>query len=343
MPPAKVKIERIDGHRMRQNTFHKRKHGLIKKAIELTILCDCDCAIILRPSASAEKASLSARDGPLVAYSNVNIQRMMQECWPDIMTQPQITNAEYAKLSKDEEAVNSVTASTATAAAAERTKSQSSSCAPSAQMQKPAGAYEQQAMTIGHSINPSQLSFLTDPRQRDDPDGLKAAAMQGQMGQQQFNSIANFMQWESAQSSQLLQGFNHPQVFQHQAMQGPGHGMVKGALNPAWALGARGPMPDLTSVDGALNAPFGMAGKMLFPGQQQGMVQFSNPPTSMGQTTGQGGAATQSSNCSGGNQGGDGKDQQQWGYSGQQQQQGPDGQDQKQVKSMFFQPIRGVP
>lgn len=43
MPPNKVRIERIEGNRMRQNTFHKRKLGLIKKAIELTV-----CAPITR-------------------------------------------------------------------------------------------------------------------------------------------------------------------------------------------------------------------------------------------------------------------------------------------------------
>jgi|SaaInl85LU_5_DNA_1037374.scaffolds.fasta_scaffold170978_2 hypothetical protein len=37
MPPNKVRIERIEGNRMRQNTFHKRKLGLIKKAIELSV------------------------------------------------------------------------------------------------------------------------------------------------------------------------------------------------------------------------------------------------------------------------------------------------------------------
>ena len=31
MPPSKVKIERITDDRTRQNTFHKRKLGLIKK------------------------------------------------------------------------------------------------------------------------------------------------------------------------------------------------------------------------------------------------------------------------------------------------------------------------
>mmetsp|Transcript_35691 Transcript_35691/g.87793 ORF Transcript_35691/g.87793 Transcript_35691/m.87793 type:complete len:365 (-) Transcript_35691:196-1290(-) len=111
MPPAKVRIERIDGQRMRQNTFHKRKLGLIKKAIELTVLCDCDCAILLRPSSTS---SLSTRDGRLVAYSNRDIETMIRECADDLISTTQLTNAEYAKLTKDQDAIEQVAAATNT-------------------------------------------------------------------------------------------------------------------------------------------------------------------------------------------------------------------------------------
>jgi len=43
----KIKIERIENDRNRTATFTKRKHGLIKKAMELSILCDCEIALIV--------------------------------------------------------------------------------------------------------------------------------------------------------------------------------------------------------------------------------------------------------------------------------------------------------
>ncbi|PRP81576.1 hypothetical protein PROFUN_01083 [Planoprotostelium fungivorum] len=43
----KISIERITNERNRQATFTKRKNGLIKKAMELSILCDCEIALII--------------------------------------------------------------------------------------------------------------------------------------------------------------------------------------------------------------------------------------------------------------------------------------------------------
>jgi len=43
----KIQIIRIENERNRQATFTKRKNGLIKKAMELSILCDCEIALIV--------------------------------------------------------------------------------------------------------------------------------------------------------------------------------------------------------------------------------------------------------------------------------------------------------
>lgn len=43
----KIKIEKIANERNRQATFFKRKNGLFKKAMELSILCDCDVALLV--------------------------------------------------------------------------------------------------------------------------------------------------------------------------------------------------------------------------------------------------------------------------------------------------------
>ena len=47
MGRKKIRITKILDERSRAATFAKRKHGLLKKAIELSILCDCEIALII--------------------------------------------------------------------------------------------------------------------------------------------------------------------------------------------------------------------------------------------------------------------------------------------------------
>jgi len=47
MGRKKIQITRIQDERNRQVTFTKRKFGLMKKAYELSVLCDCEIALII--------------------------------------------------------------------------------------------------------------------------------------------------------------------------------------------------------------------------------------------------------------------------------------------------------
>uniref|UniRef100_A0A3Q2XJZ5 MADS-box domain-containing protein n=1 Tax=Hippocampus comes TaxID=109280 RepID=A0A3Q2XJZ5_HIPCM len=47
MGRKKIQITRIVDERNRQVTFMKRKFGLMKKAYELSVLCDCEIALIV--------------------------------------------------------------------------------------------------------------------------------------------------------------------------------------------------------------------------------------------------------------------------------------------------------
>uniref|UniRef100_A0A8C5K8C3 Myocyte enhancer factor 2B n=1 Tax=Jaculus jaculus TaxID=51337 RepID=A0A8C5K8C3_JACJA len=51
MGRKKIQISRILDQRNRQVTFTKRKFGLMKKAYELSVLCDCEVALIIFNSA----------------------------------------------------------------------------------------------------------------------------------------------------------------------------------------------------------------------------------------------------------------------------------------------------
>lgn len=47
MGRGKIVIKRIDNTTNRQVTFSKRRNGLLKKARELSILCDAEIALII--------------------------------------------------------------------------------------------------------------------------------------------------------------------------------------------------------------------------------------------------------------------------------------------------------
>ena len=47
MGRKKIIIRKIQDERSRHATFAKRKNGLIKKAMELSVLCGCEIALVM--------------------------------------------------------------------------------------------------------------------------------------------------------------------------------------------------------------------------------------------------------------------------------------------------------
>uniref|UniRef100_A0A7S0I1E5 MADS-box domain-containing protein n=1 Tax=Hanusia phi TaxID=3032 RepID=A0A7S0I1E5_9CRYP len=97
MPFGKTKIERIPDDRTRQNTFHKRKMGLMKKAIELSILCDCEIAMVIK-----SKPTANCKDGRLLAYCSSDLKALLEQCL-DNLPQQIYSNEEYSRFGKDKD------------------------------------------------------------------------------------------------------------------------------------------------------------------------------------------------------------------------------------------------
>ncbi|KAL1448961.1 hypothetical protein WDU94_000209 [Cyamophila willieti] len=68
-----VKISRITDERNRQVTFNKRKFGVMKKAYELSVLCDCEIALIIFSSSNKLYQYASTdMDKVLLKYTEYN-------------------------------------------------------------------------------------------------------------------------------------------------------------------------------------------------------------------------------------------------------------------------------
>jgi len=77
MGRKKIKIERITDERNRQVTFNKRKNGLLKKAMELSLLCDSSVALVIMNNSPTAKERVfeycsSEIDKHLVRYVDVS-------------------------------------------------------------------------------------------------------------------------------------------------------------------------------------------------------------------------------------------------------------------------------
>jgi len=66
MGRKKIQIEKIADDRNRQVTFTKRKFGLFKKSYELSVLCECDIAVII------------FKNGKLYQFSSTDIEKIIQ-------------------------------------------------------------------------------------------------------------------------------------------------------------------------------------------------------------------------------------------------------------------------
>ncbi|KAK2992050.1 hypothetical protein RJ640_000294 [Escallonia rubra] len=63
MGRGKIEIKRIENSTNRQVTYSKRKNGIIKKAKEITVLCDCSISIIIFASSGKMNEFCSAKNG----------------------------------------------------------------------------------------------------------------------------------------------------------------------------------------------------------------------------------------------------------------------------------------
>ena len=73
MGRKKIQIQRISDERNRQVTFTKRKFGLMKKAYELSVLCDCEIALIIFTSNNKlYQYASSDMDKVLLKYTEYN-------------------------------------------------------------------------------------------------------------------------------------------------------------------------------------------------------------------------------------------------------------------------------
>lgn len=70
MGRKKIQIEKIKDERSRSVTFQKRKIGIMKKAMELSILCDCEIALVI----------YATNDKCITFSTNGNFEEMVRKC-----------------------------------------------------------------------------------------------------------------------------------------------------------------------------------------------------------------------------------------------------------------------
>lgn len=72
MGRRKIKIQPIEDERNKQVTFLKRKHGLMKKAYELSVLCNCEVAVMIFSNNKLMQYSSKDMDTLLMKYTQVD-------------------------------------------------------------------------------------------------------------------------------------------------------------------------------------------------------------------------------------------------------------------------------
>ncbi|CAM0139117.1 hypothetical protein VKS41_007852 [Umbelopsis sp. WA50703] len=89
MGRKKIKIQPIKDDRNKQVTFLKRKYGLMKKAYELSVLCDCEIALIIFNS-----------NNKLVQYASTEIDKILMKYTEYSEPHESRSNQDFANLSE---------------------------------------------------------------------------------------------------------------------------------------------------------------------------------------------------------------------------------------------------
>ena len=91
MGKKKITIKKIENNRQRQLTFYKRRNGLIKKAMELSLLCNSDVLLCIVENKKT-----------MVFSSSNNPESLINEkIIPNLKKNSFITTSNYSKFSKD--------------------------------------------------------------------------------------------------------------------------------------------------------------------------------------------------------------------------------------------------
>lgn len=120
MGRKKIEISRIEDERVRKVTFTKRKSGLMKKAMELSMLCDCEVGLIIfTPNPDNKLYKYASKDmdsvvrrvktatGPVESLHNAEYAAIYSKKGPKV---PQKTTAaeDAAKLSAVQDDLNAL-------------------------------------------------------------------------------------------------------------------------------------------------------------------------------------------------------------------------------------------
>ncbi|KAI9106880.1 hypothetical protein K1719_022408 [Acacia pycnantha] len=99
MAREKIKIKKIDNVTARQVTFSKRRRGLIKKASELSVLCDAEVGLIVFSATGKlfEYSNSSMKD--IITRYNMYSRDINKQDRPSL--ELQLANSENCKLSKE--------------------------------------------------------------------------------------------------------------------------------------------------------------------------------------------------------------------------------------------------
>ncbi|KAI6689233.1 hypothetical protein NL676_026061 [Syzygium grande] len=100
MAREKIKIKKIDNLTARQVTFSKRRRGLIKKAEELSVLCDADVSLIIFSSTGKlYDFSSSSMEDTLTRYYALHSNKVEKPVQPFLALE--IGNTNLEKLRKE--------------------------------------------------------------------------------------------------------------------------------------------------------------------------------------------------------------------------------------------------